>query len=138
MPWGTVMMIMIVAEEISLEEKEVSTVELETLEEEKKGAILGEKSGMIGQFETFAEILELFSLSYLSYRGIMEPRRGESWSQRGSRSQPRHEYRESYRGRERYSPAGGYDAPQAPKRMRPDWYVVSINIMIVYLVILLN
>nr|SVE83594.1 EOG090X04A7 [Daphnia pulex] len=54
-------------------------------------------------------------------RGIMEPRRGESWSQRGSRSQPRHEYRESYRGRERYSPAGGYDAPQAPKRMRPDW-----------------
>lgn len=52
----------------------------------------------------------------------MEPRRGESWnSQRGSRSQPRHEYRESYRGRERYSPAGGYDAPQVPKRMRPDW-----------------
>nr|SVE91069.1 EOG090X04A7 [Daphnia sinensis] len=55
-------------------------------------------------------------------RGLMEPRRGESWnSQRGSRSQPRHEYRESYRGRERYSPAGGYDAPQVPKRMRPDW-----------------
>nr|SVE75055.1 EOG090X04A7 [Daphnia dolichocephala] len=57
-----------------------------------------------------------------SDRGIMEPRRGESWnSQRGSRSQPRHEYRESYRGRERYSPAGGYDAPQLSKRMRPDW-----------------
>lgn len=58
----------------------------------------------------------------LKIRGAMEPRRGESWnSQRGSRSQPRHEYRESYRGRERYSPAGGYDAPQVPKRMRPDW-----------------
>jgi len=57
-----------------------------------------------------------------SERGMMEPRRGESWS-RGSRSQPRQhpEYRESYRGRERYSPAGGYDAPQAPKRMRHDW-----------------
>nr|CAG4649244.1 EOG090X04A7 [Scapholeberis mucronata]SVE93549.1 EOG090X04A7 [Scapholeberis mucronata] len=55
-------------------------------------------------------------------RAIMEPRRGESWnSQRGSRTQPRHEYRDSYRGRERYSPAGGYEAPQPPKRMRPDW-----------------
>lgn len=53
---------------------------------------------------------------------MMEPRRGESWS-RGSRSQPRQhpEYRESYRGRERYSPAGGYDVPQASKRMRHDW-----------------
>jgi len=54
---------------------------------------------------------------------MMEPRRGEAWtSQRGSRNQPRQEYREAYRGRERYSPAGGYDAaPQAPKRMRHDW-----------------
>lgn len=55
---------------------------------------------------------------------MMEPRRGEPWnSQRGSRNQPRQEYREAYsRGRERYSPAGGYDAaPQAPKRMRNDW-----------------
>ena len=51
-PWGTVMMIMIVAEGISLEEKEVSTVELESLEEEKKEAILEEKSGMIGWFDT--------------------------------------------------------------------------------------
>ena len=57
----------------------------------------------------------------------MEPRRGESWS-RGSRSQPRQhpEYRESYRGRERYSPAGGYDVPQASKRMRHDWYYFQL------------
>nr|CAG4643132.1 EOG090X04A7 [Ilyocryptus agilis] len=49
----------------------------------------------------------------------------ESWSaQRGGRpAQSRQDYREagSYRGRERYSPAGGYDPPQAPKRMRHDW-----------------
>ena len=58
---------------------------------------------------------------------MMEPRRGESWS-RGSRSQPRQhpEYRESYRGRERYSPAGGYDVPQASKRMRHDWYYFQL------------
>nr|CAG4641608.1 EOG090X04A7 [Eurycercus lamellatus] len=54
-------------------------------------------------------------------RAMMEPRRDPWNSQRGSRTQPRHEYRESYRGRERYSPAGGYDAPQAPKRMRHEW-----------------
>jgi len=54
---------------------------------------------------------------------MMEPRRGDPWNnaQRGSRTQPRQDYRESYRGRERYSPAGGYDAPQAPKRMRHEW-----------------
>jgi SERRATE/Ars2, N-terminal domain len=47
--------------------------------------------------------------------------RGDAWS-RGGRSQPRMEYRDSYRGRERYSPAGGYDAPPAPnKRMRHEW-----------------
>lgn len=53
----------------------------------------------------------------------MEPRRGDPWNnaQRGSRTQPRQDYRDSYRGRERYSPAGGYDAPQASKRMRHDW-----------------
>ena len=62
----------------------------------------------------------------------MEARRGgdSSWNgQRGSRSQPRHEYREAYRGRERYSPAGGYEAPQAPKRMRQDWWDSILTII---------
>jgi len=61
-PWGTVMMIMIVAEGISLEEKEVNTGELENLEGEKKEAILGEKSGMIGWFDNCSVIFKLFSL----------------------------------------------------------------------------
>nr|CAG4646176.1 EOG090X04A7 [Macrothrix elegans] len=57
------------------------------------------------------------------YRGSnVKSRRGDSWnSQRGSRTPARHEYRDAYRGRERYSPAGGYDAPQTAKRMRMDW-----------------
>lgn len=60
------MMIMIVAEGISLEENEVSTGELENLEGEKKEAILGEKSGMIGWFDKCSVIFQLFSPMHVS------------------------------------------------------------------------
>lgn len=78
-------------------------------------------------FSSHASIMTAMILHFgCMVRAMMEPRRGDSWAgARGSRSQPRHpEYRDSYRGRERYSPAGGYEAPQPPKRMRSDWWVV--------------
>nr|SVE85426.1 EOG090X04A7 [Daphnia pulicaria] len=55
------------------------------------------------------------------FRGERSEYRGAGESgRREERGNPRREEWND-RGRERYSPAGGYDAPQAPKRMRPDW-----------------
>ena len=102
--------------ETSSEGRGASTVE-QAKQDGKREATRDEKNGVTGILVFKCTVLNVKVYNFRS-----SPRRGESWSaQRGSRAAPRHEYRDNYRGRERYSPAGGYDAPAAAKRMRHDW-----------------
>jgi len=66
--------------------------------------------------------LELLKQPTDILRAMMDSRRGDGWPRGGggSRSQPRMEYRDAYRGRERFSPAGSYEPSQTAKRMRHD------------------